>query len=111
MNGLAAISPYAADILARYGLSDYAAAHWQKTTPELVQASDVLVCMESIHHRFCAKWVEDGPRRIEVWEIEDIGPIATSQIADEVERTFALIRRRTDSLLIDLGFGNVRPAR
>ena len=98
-DGHAAISPYAADVLARYGLHSYAAAHWQKTTQELVQASDVLVFMESEHHRFCEEWIEAARQRFEVWEVQDIGPVDPMEIPDIVERTFAVIRQRTDSLL------------
>jgi protein-tyrosine-phosphatase len=102
------ISPYAADVLARYGIGSYAAAHWQRTTAALVQASDVLVFMEEEHHRFCAEWIDAARQRIEVWEIEDVGPIAQTEIASKVERTFAIIRQRIDSLLNDLDedFGN-----
>jgi len=96
------ISPYAADILARLGLDSYAAAHWQRTTAELVQASDVLVFMEDEHHHFCEEWIEAARQRIFVWGIEDVGPIAPAEIANKVERTFALIRNRTDSHLSDL---------
>ena len=103
LNGIAAISPYAADVLARYGLLGYAAAHWQRTTRELVKASDVLVLMEPIHRRFCGKWIEER-QRIEVWDIEDVGPIDPMEIPDKVERTFARIRQRTDVQLRDLGF-------
>ena len=46
------ISPYAADVLTRFGLERYAAARWQRTSAELVRASDVLVFMESEHRRF-----------------------------------------------------------
>lgn len=101
LHQLVAISPYAADVLARYGLLSYAAAHWQRTSRELVRASDVLVCMEPIHRRFCAKWVE-GRQRIEVWDIEDVGPIDPMEIPAKVERTFAIIRGRADLLLRDL---------
>lgn len=102
LNQLVPISPYAADVLARYGLLSHAAAHWQRTSRGLVQESDVLVCMEPIHRRFCAKWIE-GRQRIEVWDIEDVGPISPLEIPAKVERTFAMIRERADSLLRDLG--------
>jgi protein-tyrosine-phosphatase len=109
LNGVAPISPYAADALAKYGLGSCASANWQRTTAELVQASDVLVFLESIHRRFCDKWVE--PRqRIEVWEIEDIGPLAPMEIPSEVERTFAIIRQQTDALLATLGLTKAGPA-
>ena len=97
--GDAAISPYAADVLARYGLRSHAAAHWQRTTPALVQASDVLVFMESEHRSFCEEWIDATRQRIEVWGIEDVGPIAQTEIANKVERTFTIIRQRTDSLM------------
>ncbi len=102
-DGDAAISPYAADVLARYSLHSYAAARWQRTTAELVQGSDVLVFMEAEHRRFCEKWIEAARQRIEVWGIEDIGPIDRMEIANKVERTFAMIRQRTDSLLTFIG--------
>lgn len=72
--------------------------------------ADVLVFMESIHRRFCAKWIDAARQRIEVWEIEDVGPIAPMQIPDKVERTFAVIRQRIDGLLSDLGVGKAGPA-
>jgi protein-tyrosine-phosphatase len=101
------ISPYAADVLTRYGLSRYAAAGWQRTSAELVRASDVLVFMESEHHRFCEKWIEAMRQRIEVWEIEDVGPIDAVEIPNKVERTFGKIRQRIDTLLTVLASGNV----
>jgi protein-tyrosine-phosphatase len=101
------ISPYAADVLTRYGLSCYAAARWQRTSAELVRASDVLVFMESEHHRFCEKWIEAMRQRIEVWEIEDVGPIDAVEIPNKVERTFGKIRQRIDTLLTVLASGNV----
>jgi protein-tyrosine-phosphatase len=101
------ISPYAADVLTRYGLYRYAAARWQRTSAELVRASDVLVFMESEHHRFCEKWIEAMRQRIEVWEIEDVGPIDAVEIPNKVERTFGMIRQRIDTLLTVLASGNV----
>jgi protein-tyrosine-phosphatase len=101
------ISPYAADVLTRYGLSRYAAAGWQRTSAELVRASDVLVFMESEHHRFCEKWIEAMRQRIEVWEIEDVGPIDAVEIPNNVGRTFGMIRQRVDTLLTVLASGNV----
>jgi protein-tyrosine-phosphatase len=98
-DGNAAISPWAADVLNRYGLAAYAAPNWQRSTEELVKASDVLVFMESEHRRFCKEWIVDGRHRVEVWEIEDIGPMEFSKIPDKVERTFATIRVRVDELL------------
>jgi protein-tyrosine-phosphatase len=98
-NGTAPISPYAAEILARYGLESDAAAGWQRTTADLVRASDVIVFMESEHRRFCEDWIDLARQRVEVWEIEDIGPMDAAQIPKEVERTFEVIRQRTDSLL------------
>jgi protein-tyrosine-phosphatase len=102
-NGSAPISPYAADVLIRYGLHSFAAESWQRTTEALVTASDVLVFMESEHYRFCENWIQPARQKIEVWEIEDIGPIPAEAISSKVERTFALIRRRTDVLLNALG--------
>ncbi len=101
------ISPYAADVLARYGLDRYAAAHWQRTSADLVRASDVLVFMESEHHQFCENWIDAMRQRIEVWEIEDVGPIDAAKIPNKVERTFAIIRQRIDTLLTVLGPGKV----
>lgn len=65
--------------------------------------SDVLVFMESEHNRFCANWIEPARQKVEVWEIEDIGSIAVQQIPEEVDRTFKIIRQRTDALLRVLG--------
>lgn len=103
-DGNALISPYAAEALARCELSGYAAPGWQRTSEALVKASDVLVFMETEHYRFCEGWVEPARQRIDVWEIEDIGPMELAKIPAKVERTFALIRERTDRLLRDLGF-------
>lgn len=109
VNGDAAISPYAAELLSRHGLASYAAARWQRTTADLVGSSDVLVFMESEHHRFCAQWIEPLRQRIEIWEVEDVGPMDPAEIPAKVERTFATIRQRTDALLGILGFdGTVR---
>jgi protein-tyrosine-phosphatase len=108
-NGDAPISPYAADVLARYGLDLYAVARWQRTTAALVQARDIVVFMESEHRRFCESWIEPTRQKVEVWEIEDVGPVDAAEIANKVERTFAIIRQRTDSLLTALGLTNVRP--
>jgi hypothetical protein len=99
-------------VLAQYSLGSYAAAGWQRTTPALVQASDVLVFMESVHRQFCADWIvpgiEAGGQRIEVWEIEDIGQMdAVAQIPEKVRRTFVIIRRQTDALLSALGLSDV----
>ena len=102
-DGNAAISPWAAEVLNRYGLESYAAANWRRTTAALVQASDVLVFMESEHRRFCDAWIVSGRHWVEVWEIEDIGPLEFEKIPDKVERTFAMIRKRTDELIEALG--------
>ena len=109
LEGDAPISPYAADVLNRYGLKRYAAARWQRTSAELVRASDVLVFMEPEHHQFCERWIEAVRQRIEVWEIEDVGPIDAAAIPNKVEHTFAIIRQRIDTLLTVLGQGNVAP--
>lgn len=93
------ISPYAADVLARFGLDAWAAKHWQRTTRSLVESSDVIVFMEPEHQRFCRDWVEPARQRVEVWEIEDVGPTPAEEIPGKVERTFGLIRERTDALL------------
>jgi protein-tyrosine-phosphatase len=102
LEGDAPISPYAADVLTSYGLNRYAAAHWQRTSAELVRASDVLVFMESEHQRFCEGWIESMRQRIEVWEIEDVGPIDAAEIPKKVEVTFGIIRQRIDTLLTSL---------
>ncbi len=102
LNGDAPISPYAAEVLAQYRLDRYAATRWQPTTAALVRVSDVLVFMESEHRRFCEKWLEPARQRIEVWEIEDVGPLAANEIASKVQRTFRRIQQRTDELLTTL---------
>jgi hypothetical protein len=99
LDGDLPISPYAADVLTRYGLNRYAAAHWQRTSAALVRASDVLVFMESEHHGFCEEWIDGTRQRVEVWGIEDVGPIAAAEIPGKVERTFGVIRQRVDTLL------------
>lgn len=109
-NGDGRISPYAADILANYALASYAAAHWRRTTAALVRASDVLVFMEGEHHRFCEDWIEPERQRIEVWDVEDVGPIQASEIPNKVDRTFGIIRQRTDALLAALRLRNAGPA-
>lgn len=100
---LAPISPWAAEALAHHGLESFAAKHWQKTSPSLVQGSDVLVFMESEHHHFCREWIEPGRQRVEVWEIEDIGPMPVEEIPGKVEGTFALIRERVNGLIESMG--------
>jgi protein-tyrosine-phosphatase len=107
-DGNAAISPLAADILGRNGLASYAAANWQRTTEALIRASDVLVFLESEHRQFCEAWIERGRHRVEVWEIEDIGPMDIGKIPEKVERTFAMIRERTDALLNNLDSGRTK---
>lgn len=109
LNGGASISSYAADVLTRYGLNDYAAARWQRTSAELVRASDVLVFMESEHRRFCEEWIEGMRQRVEVWRIEDLGPIDVTEISNKIERTFRIICQQIDTLLTDLGLSNERP--
>jgi protein-tyrosine-phosphatase len=108
MNGNESISPYAADVLSQFGLSSFAAARWQRTTRDLVRESDVLVFMESEHRRFCEEWIESARQRVEVWEVGDIGPVPVAQIAEKVQRTFGVIRHRTDTLLATLGLANRR---
>jgi protein-tyrosine-phosphatase len=98
-NGDASISPYAADVLTKYGIISYAAERWQRTTAALVGASDVLVFMESEHRRFCENWIEPSRHRVEVWGIEDIGAIDAAKIADTVDHTFMMVRQKTDALL------------
>ena len=110
LNGDAAISPYAADVLAKYGLDSYAATRWQRTTAALVQASDVLVFMESEHRLFCESWIEPTRQSVEVWEIEDLGSVDAAEIANEVERTFRVIRQRTEALLTTLGLSDLTAA-
>jgi protein-tyrosine-phosphatase len=102
-DGNALISPYAAEALAGCNLSGYAAERWQRTTVSLVQESDVVVFMEAEHQRFCDHWIEPGRQRLEVWGIEDIGPMDAGKIPAKVARTFQLIRERCDALLHDLG--------
>lgn len=102
-DGKALISPYAAEALSKHDLSGFAAPGWQRTTPSLVQACDVIVFMEAEHHRFCETWIEHPRQRIEVWAIEDIGPMDVADIPAKVERTFQLIRQRCDALLKELG--------
>jgi protein-tyrosine-phosphatase len=104
-NGNAPISPFAANELAKYGLTSFAAGSWQQTTEALVNACDVLVFMESEHYRFCENWINPARQRIEVWGIKDIGPIAAEAIPEEVGQTFMFIRQRTDVLLSSLGLG------
>jgi hypothetical protein len=55
--------------------------------------------MESEHQRFCEAWIEPDRHRVEVWGIEDIGPIGAAMIPDKVDLTFRIIRQRTDVLM------------
>jgi hypothetical protein len=96
-------------MLAQYGLACYAATRWQPTTTALVQASDVLVFMEDEQRRFCEKWLDPPQQRMEVWGIEDIGPIASDEIPNRVQRTFRIIRERTDKLLTELHLAKTIP--
>lgn len=104
------ISIYAAELLAKFSLTRFAAPCWQKTARTLVRSSDVLVFMESEHRLFCEDWIEPDRQRIEVWDVEDIGPIAFTEISKKAERTFAIIRAKTDKLLATLVAGKVEPA-
>jgi protein-tyrosine-phosphatase len=106
LNSDSLISPYAAEVLIRYRGLPPSAHKWQQTTQALVKMSDVLVFMESEHRRFCENWIEPNRQRVEVWEIEDVGPMDAEKIAEKVERTFGMIRRRTDMLLAALGRGS-----
>ena len=99
LTGEATISPWAGEVLARYDLFSYAAKSWQRTTAPLVEISDVLIFMETEHHRFCENWIEPHRQRIEVWGIEDVGPIPPFEIPAKAERTFQIIRQRVDALL------------
>jgi protein-tyrosine-phosphatase len=98
-DGAEPLSPWAADILAHHSLAAFAAKHWQRTTASLIQASDVVVFMEDEHHHFCRNWIDLSRQRIEIWDIEDIGPTPSDEIPAKVARTFARIRRQTDALL------------
>ena len=106
----APITPYAAYLLNKYSLASYAAPHWQRTTAALVQASDVLVFMESEHRRFCQNWIEPARQRIEVWGVEDLGIVDAAEIPIRIERTFALIRQRTGALLTALALAARGPS-
>ena len=100
LNGGVSIARYAADVLRAYGLERFAAPSWQQTTAALVRASDVLVFMEREHHHFCKDWVDSSRQRFEIWDIPDVGSeVGAAEIMTKVERTFATIRRQTDSLL------------
>lgn len=104
-NGDAPISPYAADALIEYGILSHAAKEWQRTTAALIRASDVLVFMEAEHRQFCESWIEPARQLVEVWGIEDIGPMAPALIRNQVDLTFKRIRQRTDALLAKLEVG------
>jgi protein-tyrosine-phosphatase len=104
LNGGIPIAPYLAGILRAYGVERFAAPSWQQTTMTLVQASDVLVFMEREHYRFCKDWVDSIRQRFNIWDIPDVGSSgATAENSTEVERTFEIIRRKTDRLLTELG--------
>ena len=75
-----------------------------------MNASDVLVFMETEHRRFCEAWIEPERQRIEVWEIEDVGSINATEITNKVDRTFGIIRQQTDALLATLGLRHTGPA-
>src|ERR1700757_1129165 len=79
----------------------------KRATAALVQASDVVVFMESEHRRFCENWIEPARQRVEVWEIEDLGSVDAAEIVNEVERTFGIIRQRTETLLTTLGLSDL----
>jgi protein-tyrosine-phosphatase len=103
LNGGVPIAPYAARVLNERGLECFAAPSWQQTTATLVQTSDVLVFMEREHQRFCEDWIEPIRQRVEVWDIQDVGPVDAAEIMNKVERTFEMIRQRTEMLLTALG--------
>jgi protein-tyrosine-phosphatase len=103
LNGLVPIALYATNVLRAYGLERFAAPSWQQTTAALVRASDVLVFMEREHYQYCKDWVDSSRQRFEIWDIPDVGSeVGAAQIMTKVERTFATIRRQTDSLLTKL---------
>jgi protein-tyrosine-phosphatase len=103
LNGGVPIAPYAARVLSERGLERFAAPSWQQTSAAHVRASDVLVFMEREHQRFCEAWIDAGRQTVEIWDIPDVGPVEASQIMSKVERTFEMIRERTDMLLSALG--------
>lgn len=74
-----------------------------------MNASDVLVFMETEHRRFCEDWIEPERQRIEVWEIEDVGSVNATEIANKVDRTFGIIRQRVDALLATLDLRSAGP--
>lgn len=103
LNGGVLIASYAGDALRAYGLERFAALSWQQTTAALIRASDVLVFMEREHYHFCKDWVDSSRQRFEIWDIPDVGSeVGAAEIMAKVERTFATIRRQTDSLLTKL---------
>jgi protein-tyrosine-phosphatase len=105
LNGGLPIASYAAGALRAYGLERFAAPSWQQTTAALVRASDVLVFMEREHYQYCKDWVDSSRQKFEIWDIPDVGSeVGATEIMTKVERTFATIRRQTDSLLTRLGF-------
>jgi protein-tyrosine-phosphatase len=103
MNSDLPIAPYTARLLDQYGLKRFAAPEWRQTTPAMVQSSDVLVFMEAEHHRFCKRWIDSKRQKHTIWSIPDIGrQVGAGQLMTEVDRTFQLIRQRTDTLLTEL---------
>ena len=47
-------------------------------------------------------WIESARQRIEVWGVKDIDGQEPAEIPNEVERTFAIIRRHSDALIASL---------
>jgi hypothetical protein len=59
--------------------------------------------MECEHYHFCKDWVDSSRQKFEIWDISDVGSeVGAREIMTKVERTFATIRRQTDSLLVKL---------
>jgi len=100
LNGLLPIAPYASETLRGHGLERFASASWQQTTAALVRKSDILVFMEDEHYRFCLDWIDSKTQMVQTWDVPDIGSgVGPAQIRTAAERTFAIIKQRTDSLL------------
>lgn len=103
LNGGVPIARYAAQVLKKRGLEGFGAPSWQPTTKALVEASDVLVFMETEHYQFCERWIEPARQKVEIWEIADVDAAQAAPMTQQAEETFERIKQRTDALLAAMG--------
>ncbi|MBI4058156.1 hypothetical protein HY408_00145 [Candidatus Gottesmanbacteria bacterium] len=106
------ITWYAARLLKRHGIIEFASHTWTQTTKELLKTADVIVFMDAKHHEHITKQLQHKPKIYHIWQIPDLDDLgfrgdATSS-ADDLERievtekTFGEIKKCVDLLIKEL---------